>query len=131
MTVADQPAPYVSNALALELAHQTERIKSATVIAKALIEGKQAMADKPKLNLPNLAGVASAFDKLRHGIEARADKMLKRVEAIDAKADTVFKSADAKLDAHDRGLGEIDHYLDALDRVGNGFTEGSSESSGS
>ena len=54
MTVADQPAPYVSNALALELAHQTERIKSATVIAKALIEGKQAMNRHPAADLKAL-----------------------------------------------------------------------------
>jgi hypothetical protein len=123
MARSEHPREYILRWLEARIA----RVRAHRIVAKAIIDGRQAMA-KP-VNLPNLAGVTSAFDKLRHGIEARADKMLKRVEAIDAKADTVFKNADAKLDAHDQGLGEIDHYLDALDHVGNGFTESSEGSS--
>jgi hypothetical protein len=97
------------------------------VIAKAIIDGRQAMV-KP-LNLPNLAGVTSAFDKLRHGIEDRAQKILSRVESVDAKADHVFAGAHEKLDAHEDGLRQIDGYLSDLDKVGNGSPEDSSESS--
>lgn len=73
------------------------------------------MTQKPPLNMPNLAGVTGAFDKLRFGIEARAGKFLERVEGIDAKADTVFKKASAKLDAHEQGLHDVDGFLEKVD----------------
>lgn len=84
---------------------------------------------KTPLNMPNLAGVTGAFDKMRHGIEDRAQKFMNRIEAVDARADAVFKKGDDKLDAHHESLKEVDGFLDQLDvAVGNGG-EGSQESS--
>lgn len=87
---------------------------------------------KAPLNMPNLAGVTGAFDKLRDGIEARATKFMNRIEAVDARATTVFKKGDDKLDAHDASLKEVDGFLDKLDAaLGNGerdLTESSTTS---
>jgi hypothetical protein len=132
-----RPAPISADAffaaLIAKLDRDTERIRSATVIAKAIADNREALIvpTPPRpLNLPNLAGVAPAFAKLRHGIEARAQKLLARVEGTDARADDVFAKADAKLDAHEHGLKAIDGFLDDLDAVvGNGAPAGSAGSS--
>lgn len=84
---------------------------------------------KPPLNMPNLAGVTGAFDKMRHGIETRAEKFMGRIEGVNARADAVFAKGDAKLDVHHEGLKEVDGFLDQLDTaLGNG-AGGSAESS--
>ncbi len=85
------------------------------------IQKKRDEMSKPPLNMPNLAGVTGAFDKLRDGIEARAAKFMNRIESVDAKATTVFKKGDDKLDAHEAGLAEVDGFLEKLDAsLGNG-----------
>lgn len=67
-----------------------------------------------------LQGVAAAMDKMLHGIEDRADKFLNRVQGAEAKADTVFAKGHAKLDEREKQLGDIDGYLDAIDKASNG-----------
>lgn len=119
-----------SDPLRKELERGADRIAAAVLIARAIINGKKAMAGK--LNMPNLAGVAGAFDKLRYGIEDRAGKLMARIEAEgEAKADAIFKRAHAKLDEHLTGLDDMNEQLEALDKtLGNGAPEGSPPSSG-
>lgn len=112
-----------------ELERGADRIAAAVPIARAIIDGKQAMA---KINMPNLAGVAGAFDKLRYGIEARAQKLIERVESeAEAKAAAVFKRAHARLDEHIDAVHDVERQLGAMDQVlGNGAPEDSPPSSG-
>jgi len=85
-------------------------------IAKAIQDGKQ------MTKLPRLAGLAGSLDKLRHGIEARADKLAQRIEATDARADATFAKATAHLDAVEGELTAAGEQFEELDKVlgGNG-----------
>ena len=102
-------------------------ISAAADVAKSIQDAR--MAKLPP-NMPNLAGLAGAHAKLRHGIEARAAKSLARIEDADAHADATFAKYNASIDAHDAGLDTIDDYLTDLDKqLGNAAPEGSKESS--
>ena len=76
--------------------------------------------DRKAAMFPKLQGAASAFDKLHHALEAKAEKFLARVQSTDAKSDDVFKRAHAKIDTGDKFLDDVDEKLKALDQVGNG-----------
>ena len=114
MTVADQPAPYVSNALALELAHQTERIKSATVIAKALIDGKQAMNRHPAADLKALPGVlASATREMNDAAGGLAARFRNALE----KQKTVMAKGHAHADRLERSVAEVEKFNQEMEAV--------------
>lgn len=110
------------------LPRATQIVAAAADVAKS-IQDDRAMAKLPP-NMPNLAALAGAHAKLRHGIEARAAKSITKIEGVDAHADATFEKYNASIDNHDGGLVAIDDYLTDLDKqLGNGAPEGSKESS--
>jgi hypothetical protein len=123
------PAIHSLMGLREELERGADRIAAAVPIARAIIDGRKAMA---KVNMPNLAGVAGAFDKLRHGIEHEAANVLQRIEGeAQAKADAAFKRVHARLDDHIEAVHDIERQIDEMDQVlGNGAPADSPPSSG-
>jgi hypothetical protein len=93
----------------------TERVSSARIVARAIIEGQEAkrrlgMTDK----LPNLGGIAGALDKLTSAIESDAQKFLQKIEGVHAKRARVFAKADDTLTARNAALDETEAALDKL-----------------
>jgi hypothetical protein len=79
---------------------------------------------------PKLAGVASAMAKLHHGLDARAEKLLARIETAERRGDEAFKKAHGKLDAADTAVGEVETFIAQLECTNGGPTlDGSPESS--
>lgn len=74
------------------------------------------------INLPNMAGIGGALDKLKFGLEARAKKFMERIEAIDTRSDAVFDRANQHVAGADRQLDQVNEYLDQVDKAtgGNG-----------
>jgi hypothetical protein len=87
------------------------------------------MAQTPRLS--KLASIPGAFDLLMHGLEARAEKFLNRVQGADARAETVFAKAGTRLDATaGAALDSVDQYLDAIEQATNGAPGGPLDGSG-
>jgi len=75
-------------------------------------EGIQPMSAK-------LSAVASAMDKLNHGLDERADKLLKRIESVDGRADVAFGKAHERLDQNDTALDSVDAMIADLEKASN------------
>lgn len=74
------------------------------------------MATKP-LNLPFLQGVGTALDKLVDAIEHDAQNFIeKEVQGVHSKKDAIFAKAKERTDGARESLGQIDVFLDALDK---------------
>jgi hypothetical protein len=89
------------------------------------------VAPKP-LNLPNLRGVKSAFDKLHSEVEDHArDLVERRIPAVLAKARATLAengAADAKLAGYVGAVNEIETFIDEL---GGSLDNGGPSSGGS
>ena len=76
------------------------------------------MTDEKKPRFPNLAGVATAIDKLEFETEAAAKKLMESgVTRVAAKRDAVMEKARARLGGHEVALSDLDAQLDSLDRA--------------
>lgn len=66
-----------------------------------------------------LDAVATAMDKMNHGLEARADKLLTRIEQVDQRADGAFGKAHKHLDEKDAGIGAVEQKIADLEKATN------------
>lgn len=67
-----------------------------------------------------LKSVASALDKLNHGLEDRAGKLLNRIEEADTRANNAFGRANSTLDSHEAALNDVDQIIGAIEKATNG-----------
>lgn len=71
-----------------EIARGADRIASATVIARALVEGRMSLSDKLKLMTERAHGVPKA-------LEARADAVMARLDAVEKTGAAAFDGIEA------------------------------------
>lgn len=79
---------------------------------------------------PKLRGVRASMDKLRHALEADADRLAARIETADAKRVAVFDASHGVLSGVERDLKEVEDFIDEMEKTNGGPTlDDSSESS--
>lgn len=66
-----------------------------------------------------LSAVATAIDKLHHGLDRRAENLLKRIEHVDQRADGAFGKAHKRLDDNDAALDTVDAMMADLEKASN------------
>lgn len=69
---------------------------------------------------PALRGVPAALDKLRHKLDAEAEKLANRIEGANVRSDNAFAKSHKILDSADEGLKEIEQYVTDLERSNSG-----------
>ena len=104
--------PRTGDPLTASIDAATERIRSATTIAKALNEGSKAMALVDKFK--SIAARSHAIPKT---LEARADALSARLDTVEARGDQVFKGHEDFLTGVESGVAAAE---DALAQLTNG-----------
>ncbi len=66
---------------------------------------------------PKLAGIASAFQLLKHNLENDADALARRIAAADARRQSVVSGSHGALNAVDNNMKDIEDFLGALEGV--------------
>jgi hypothetical protein len=94
----------------------------ARVIAKAIIDGRQAMSLIDKLNL-----VVERREDLNRSLDAGADKILERYAEVDVKAAKAFDKHHDRLDAEEKAIDATDAAIERMSNsVGNSSGSGKS-----
>lgn len=101
----------------------TDRISSAIPIAKAIIDGRKAMglADK-------MAMLAERMHSVPKALEARADALLPRLDALEAKSAPTFDGLDAVLADAEKGVAAAEAAMRLLTNGGPLLDSGGSKS---
>jgi hypothetical protein len=73
---------------------------------------------------PNVRGVASAMDKLRHELDDMAGKLLARVEETGKRGVAAFEKAHERLSASDSELKEVEDLVAGMEQSNGGPTSG-------
>lgn len=80
---------------------------------------------------PKLNGIASAMAKLHHGLDARADKLLERIEIADKRGEAAFAKAHARIDDAERAVADVEKFVEGLEGSNGGPSlSGSGNTSG-
>lgn len=95
-------------------------ILHAEILLLRLLLHQRRRTQPPGRAMMKLKAVATALDKLNHGLEARADKLLARVGALEARGDAAFRGAHAKMDEHDAALGDLGAIVEQIEKATNG-----------
>jgi hypothetical protein len=64
---------------------------------------------------PKLAGLTSAMAKLRHTVEAGADKLAARIEGANTHSAAAFQKAHVVLDNTEKDVSEIEEFIASLE----------------
>jgi hypothetical protein len=75
---------------------------------------------------PKLAGVAQAFNLLKHNIEADAEELLQRINTANDRRASVKDKSHSALDTANNGMKDIEDFLESMEG-----TNGSPNSSAS
>ena len=79
---------------------------------------------------PKIRGVRASMDKLRHSLNADAEKLAARIEEADAKRVAVFDASHGAVAAVERDLKEVEDFVSELEKTNGGPTlDDSGESS--
>lgn len=72
---------------------------------------------------PKLRGIRASMDKLRHALEADADKLASRIEAADIKRAQVFEASHGALNAVERDIKDVEELLSDMEKSNGGPLE--------
>jgi chromosome segregation ATPase len=101
-----------AGALKTQLDRSSDRIASATVIAKAIVDTRQ--REKTMSVLDKLDLVVSRRDEFNVSLVKRADDLLERYADADKKADRAFAKHHTRLDAEERKFDETEAAIDRM-----------------
>jgi hypothetical protein len=90
------------------LQEDTQRIQSAQVIAKAIVQGQR---------MGKLQEIALRIAKTKESLDAEADKLSARLDEIDRKAPEAFTRGKAVIDQHSADLDAMEAELRQLSNV--------------
>lgn len=76
-----------------------------------------------------LRAVTEELAKLNHAIDADAEKVLNRIQSTHARRDVVMGAVHKRLDASSKDLDEVNTFIDDLEKLTNGGTPISDDSS--
>lgn len=121
---AGAPAPVdPTSGLSAALKQQTARISAAVPIAKAIVEGRKAMALSDKMAL-----LAERMQSVPKALEARADALLPRLDALEAKAPATFDALAAVVADAEKGVAAAEAAMRLLTNGGPLLDSGGSAS---
>lgn len=69
---------------------------------------------------PKLRGVRSSLDKLKHALEADADKLAARIEGADVRRASVFEASHGAVATVERDLKDVEELLNDLEKSNGG-----------
>lgn len=98
--------------LTLELDRAADRIAAATVVARAIVEGRRmSLADK-------MARLAERSQAVPAAIEARVDKLLPRLDALEASGNTHVGGLEAVVTDAEKGVAAAEQAMRKLTNGG-------------
>lgn len=104
-----QCSPEFLQALRLKLEGDTERIQSAQVIARAIIDGRK---------MGKLSAVAQRISDTRRKLDDEADRLANRLDGLDKKAPEAFAVAHSVVDSQHADLDGMEAELRQLSNLG-------------
>lgn len=106
-------------ALQANLEHKTNQIAAAVPIVKAIVDGKKAMSFAEKM-----ATLAARSQAVPKALEARADALLPRLDALEAKGKPVFDGLESVIADAEKGVAVAES---AMRQLSNGPLSGSGD----
>jgi hypothetical protein len=107
-----KPAP---DFLKQDIERLTNNVKSARVIAQAIVEGQQAKAELQRM--VSLAAVADRIKSKREAHIAKADEWAKRLDAIDKQEPQAFAIGEAAIAEREADMKSLENDLKALSNL--------------